>query len=504
MGRPKYAIDAAGKYPSPVTVFNREFQNSVSAILFSEAGNGQIRRLSLPSEPATVKEIDFAANLFLELIDSDSVSPAFAVLYASLILSYDLTNVSDSMLRVLIRFSQKKAYDAELLNVVIPLVHSRKNSLRRVVEQLATVIIERYSISEFLQIYCECLKVWAVTVTQLRFLRTIMEKHSPGPQDLALIRRALAGIAVTAGIQAEISALQEKLTGVSDPDPSEVSKFTISSPSRVKPERTEMLSLLDQIDRKIQYSGTVTINEAAQLDDPLQIIARLAAHLRAFGFPKDRAFQPLFVFTFQTWSSRLDLKTFGRWADDVLKAIYALPGKADQILSFYREVARDTTLRIDADTLQSSYLTFKRVAKELHGFDCPVVLVGHDTGDLSGDIEKAFEWIAKWETSFDGLNLLWSLVVANPACSLTAQFDKLLFSRKQFIIQGCKLRYNDLASQNNEILELIDFLERRALKPRVNVDAAMDSLSAKAKNMALYSSLSRTPRSRDSRVSGRP
>jgi hypothetical protein len=244
---------------------------------------------------------------------------------------------------------------------------------------------------------------------------------------------------------------------------------------------------LNQIDQKIQYRGTVQVNASIQIDDPEQVIASIASHLRTYGFPPGRRFEALFVFTFQTWTSSPNL-AFGRWAGEVMKAIHSIPNQASRLLAFYQEVARNSSLGIQADILQSSYLNFRRLAKGQFSTEPPVSLLDHTIGDVSSDVEKAFEWLTKWETAFDGVRLLWNVVLNNPDCNFQAQFDKLLYSQKQFVIEGFRVSSREQeGGVGDEIPELIADLDRRALKPRVNVEAEIEKVSGKARDVPALS-----------------
>jgi hypothetical protein len=238
------------------------------------------------------------------------------------------------------------------------------------------------------------------------------------------------------------------------------------------------------------------IDQKIELDDPEQVISRLAQHLRTFGFPPDRQFKSIFVFTFQIWSSSSNL-AFGRWAGEVINAIHSLPDQADNILTVYLEVARDPALNVDADLLQSSYLKFRRLAKRKFSSEPPISLVEHTIGGVSNDVEKAFEWFGKWETAFDGVRLLWNTVLNDPECDFKIQFDKLLYSQKQFVIQGFKVSNSEQdGGASDRITKLIAELERRAPIPPIKVEDEVEKVAAKAREASGLSKSARSPRSR--------
>jgi hypothetical protein len=262
-----------------------------------------------------------------------------------------------------------------------------------------------------------------------------------------------------------------------------------------------MVVLLSQIEAKIRYTGKIQVDDQVYIEDPFQIVAGLASHLHAFGFPPDRPFEPVFVFTMQTWSSAAELTSFGRWGSEVMKAIHQMPDRAERVLSFYREVAHEApTLGVDGDILQAQYQNFKRTAKAAFTFELPVSLLEYIPGNLSGDVEKAFEWLTKWDTAFDGVKLLSALLLANPKCNVLSQFDKLLYSQKQFLIEGLKLSNKDEGAENEKLAAVIQSFEQRALEPRVDVDAEVEKVRSKAEDMSKSSITAGSPRTPERRV----
>jgi hypothetical protein len=167
---------------------------------------------------------------------------------------------------------------------------------------------------------------------------------------------------------------------------------------------------------------------------------------------------------------------------DLLKAIYQIPGKSQQVYEFFRLVYRELSLGISQTYLEAQYQNFRRVLGSPDGF--PLTLGEFQPGDTGVDIEKAFEWLSTWETAFDGLKHLWIILKANPQCDFGRRFDKLQFGHKQFLIEGLRLANKEENDENDafaeRIAELIEVCEQRALAPRPDVDGDVERVKAKA------------------------
>jgi hypothetical protein len=513
MARQALAVDLSGKFTNPVTTFDDEFQNYARSVLFPTPQSEKLLSALIPPPDVTAaKQIAAQLKAILKLANSPDLPGPFGSIYCSLLMSYDLPGVSDRLLPVISQLSERKAYPAELLNVIIPLTHSIRNIDPDMMQDLSNMIIEKYSLSTFLIVFTDFLRAADFGSPQIRFLTELIKTSEPSPQDIKLVRETVQAIPRSSAAR-EIDALERELqiftsSPASARTPTQTLPFdqgshtsgnSMTSPARIKPSRAEMLSLLADVESKYQFDGRrLIVNSNIHFDDPLVMLQTLSVNFRKVGFPPDRPFEPVFAFAVDMGCSN---EVYSRFCMDILKGIYQIPGKSQAVFDFFRFVSKDTGLNVEPVYLDAQYQNFRRAQKTLR--DLPLTLGEFVPGDISGSIEQAFEWLTKWEMAFDGVKQLWAILKANPRVNFNSRFDTLYFSQKQFLIEGLRLANKEENDGDERLESRIADLEQRASMPRIDVDADVERVKARAETVTKSTTSPLLPRSpKESRVKG--
>lgn len=113
---------------------------------------------------------------------------------------------------------------------------------------------------------------------------------------------------------------------------------------------------------------------------------------------------------------------------------------------------------IRSDIIEQCYQHFLTYAKGKNtGIDLPNTLTAMQDLEVRQDIELAFNCLASWESSYDGVVRIYSILKMEPETDIFIYFDSISDAKKAFVVQGlyqlCK------EEDNTELLPIVKDLE---------------------------------------------
>ena len=459
---------------------NRKYQQLLQ-YLFDQSRcpvDSRIAKKIMPTKPIP-NEIERAYNNFQEFYRNDSIFfkqvPVFTTLYLSRFIT--VKNLQDSTLNFIEKFLSAvpvSTLDIQVLDILIPItLYKMYIPQSSPIFSFVVFLAKYFGYSEFLPYFLRFISVIindnVIGHYHVDLMNDLYDRFDFSREDSKKIAdKILEPLEGTNSIHLGL-ALKElhkrilrKYTGIvpsfSD---SPLSKSTASLSSSALFDRLQIL--LNQLENR-------------QYGNPAAIIAEIKQQLEfAERFP-DRSPLPLFELALRLYASDESQKDLVYSLIMILNNICSV----SDLRQIYQQLKNDNN--IPFEFLNFCYQQFRKL--NLLEDDPSSLLSSQKFASprsTNAHLKEAFRMLLDWETAYDGVTKIWEYLIKVPDIHDIMEFyDSLDYAQKSYLVQGLRVKYDDVLPNNDDLKHTIETLENDFYSKKVFLDTSGDFIHSTA------------------------
>lgn len=468
---------------------SRIFRHDISKFLCRMKDNLPVNiknQLQLRDRYLTVEQMGQAYNSFIPLRTELKRFPTWSSLFVLVATQFDPADRAKEALAILTDLITNYEVDEKIVYCAIPLVwNSPYIDDIALKQQFCSLLVSKYTASKFYHLYVDFvmeLKPGEHRKAAVLFLEHPIRKFRPGDDELNRIEEMLEYICNQANSTTGDRTARDQIIAVID----EVHALPEPEPEPV-PQKTPRRSIAGKWSDKASVRSGVNSASAPDMETLNMYLDHLEMHdvhesdpilkniysvLRKLkAFPKERDIKPLVVACLIKFSESEDESATACDSFNILHLLNTLPERGKELLSLYTSSVNNPD--IVTGKLERVYQDIRR--KYSSKMQLPITLTAKGHDEVSNEIEHAFTCLAKWESSYDGVQRVWNLFKANPNLNLIRHFENLEFTQKCFLVQGLKMIAPDEIDDaiDNAIMKLENVLYDQSTGDKVREDATV-------------------------------